>query len=572
MKLSRLLVPTLKEDPADAEVISHKLMLRAGMIRKLTAGIYSYLPLGYRSLRKVEQIVREEMDAAGAQEVFLPVVQPSELWKESGRWDVYGKELLRFKDRHDRECCLGPTHEEVITDLVRREVRSYRDLPINLYQIQTKFRDEIRPRFGLMRGREFIMKDAYSFDATEEGAEESYRQMRVAYEKTFQRCGLEFRAVEADSGPIGGSFSHEFMVLADTGEDTIVSCDCCDYAANLEKAEIRNEPPSFPPSSSTPEKAHTPNVKTVDEVANFLKVSPATIIKTLILRSERGPVVVLLRGDHELNEVKVKNFLNLAEMEMADANLILEVTGGPLGFSGPIGIHNVPVIADHAILTIESAVVGANEADTHMVNVDPRNHFRVDNFGDFRAATEGDLCPRCLGTLRLSKGIEVGHIFKLGVKYSKAMNASFLDPEGKETLMIMGCYGIGVSRVLAAAIEQNHDDDGIIFPPPLAPFTVIITTLGAKSDAINDAAQKVYENLWSANIDTLWDDRNERPGVKFKDADLLGIPFRVTIGQKALAQGNVELRNRQSKETILVRPEDLVSTIVAQIDSWTAGQ
>ncbi|MHB8204213.1 MAG: proline--tRNA ligase [Desulfomonilaceae bacterium] len=571
MRLSKLLVPTLKEDPADAEVISHKLMVRAGMIRKLTAGIYSYLPLGYRSLRKVEQIVREEMDAAGAQEVFLPVVQPSELWKESGRWDIYGKELLRFKDRHDRECCLGPTHEEVITDLVRREVRSYRDLPLNLYQIQTKFRDEIRPRFGLMRGREFIMKDAYSFDATEEGTEQSYIQMRDAYEKIFRRCGLEFRAVEADSGPIGGSFSHEFMVLADTGEDVVVSCDSCDYAANLEKAEIRNEPVSFPALSGTPEKVNTPGVKTVEEVAKFLKLSPPSIIKTLILRTEKGPVVILLRGDHELNEVKVKNFLNMAEIEMADANLIQEVTGGPLGFSGPIGLQNVPVLADHAITTIQSAVVGANEADTHLINVDPRNHFRVDNFGDFRAAAEGDLCPRCSGKLRFNKGIEVGHIFKLGVKYSKAMNASFLDPEGKETFMIMGCYGIGVSRVLAAAIEQNHDDDGIIFPPPLAPFTVMITPVGAKSDAINDTAQKVYDELWNAGIDALWDDRDERPGVKFKDADLLGIPFRVTIGQKALAQGNVELRDRKTKENRLVKPNEIVSAIRTQIDCWGAG-
>ena len=571
MRLSKLLVPTLKEDPADAEVISHKLMVRAGMIRKLTAGIYSYLPLGYRSLRKVEQIVREEMDAAGAQEVFLPVVQPSELWKESGRWDVYGKELLRFKDRHERECCLGPTHEEVITDLVRREVRSYRDLPLNLYQIQTKFRDEIRPRFGLMRGREFIMKDAYSFDATEEGAEESYRQMRVAYEKTFQRCGLVFRAVEADSGPIGGSFSHEFMVLADTGEDIIVSCDSCNYAANLEKAEIRNEPASFASLSGNPQKAHTPNVKTVGDLAQFLNISPLSIIKTLILRTEKGPVVVLLRGDHELNEIKVKNFLDVAEIEMADATLIEKVTGGPLGFSGPIGLQDVHVLADHAITTIQSAVVGANEADTHLINVDPRNHFRVDNFGDFRAASEGDLCPRCSGKLRFNKGIEVGHIFKLGVKYSKAMNASFLDPEGKETFMIMGCYGIGVSRVLAAAIEQNHDNDGIIFPPPLAPFTVIITPVGAKSDTISDASQKVYEDLWSAGIDALWDDRDERPGVKFKDADLLGIPFRVTIGQKALAQGYVELRDRKTKENRLVKPNEIVSTIRTQIDCWGAG-
>ncbi|MFA6224514.1 MAG: proline--tRNA ligase [Desulfomonilaceae bacterium] len=568
MKLSRFLVPTLKEDPSDAEVISHKLMIRAGMIRKLTAGIYSYLPLGYRSLRKVEQIVREEMDAAGAQEVFLPVVQPSELWKESGRWEIYGKELLRFKDRHDRECCLGPTHEEVITDLVRREVRSYRDLPLNLYQIQTKFRDEIRPRFGLMRGREFMMKDGYSFDATEEGAEETYLQMRDAYVKIFQRCGLEFRAVEADSGPIGGSFSHEFMVLATTGEDTIVSCDSCDYAANLEKAEIRSLPASIESTSGELEKVNTPGVKTVEEVAAFLKIVPENIIKTLILRTDKGTVAVLLRGDHELNEVKVKNFLNVSEIEMAGADLIREVTGGPVGFSGPLGLKNTRILADNAIFSIDAAVIGANEIDTHLVNVDPRKGFRVDEAGDFRSATEGDLCPRCEGTLRLSKGIEVGHIFKLGVKYSKAMNASFLDPEGKDTLMIMGCYGIGVSRVLAAAIEQNHDNDGIIFPPPLAPFTAIITTIASKSEAINDAALKVYESLWANNIDTLWDDRDERPGVKFKDADLFGIPLRITIGQKALSQGGIELRNRQTKETRLIKPDDLISAIKAEIHSW----
>lgn len=572
MRLSKLLVPTLKEDPADAEIISHKLMVRAAMIRKLTAGIYSYLPLGYRSLRKVEQIVREEMDAAGAQEVFLPVVQPSELWKESGRWDIYGRELLRFKDRHDRECCLGPTHEEVITDLVRREVRSYRDLPLNLYQIQTKFRDEIRPRFGLMRGREFIMKDAYSFDASEEEAEHSYIQMRDAYEKIFRRCGLQFRTVEADSGPIGGSFSHEFMVLADTGEDIIVSCDSCDYAANLEKAEIRNEPVSFPAQSSAPEKVNTPGVKTVEEVAKFLKTEPTSIIKTLILNTEKGPTAVMLRGDHELNAVKVKNFLNITEIEMADTTVIEKVTGGPVGFSGPIGLQGIPVLADQAILTIQSAVIGANEADAHFVKVDPTNHFRVDSFGDFRAANEGDPCPRCSGRLRLSKGIEVGHIFKLGVKYSKAMNATFLDAGGRESFMIMGCYGIGVSRVLAAAIEQNHDNDGIVFPPPLAPFTVIVTTVGAKSDSINKAAQKVYDDLWNSNIDTLWDDRDERPGVKFKDADLLGIPFRVTIGQKALAQGNLELRNRKTKQTILVSPDTIVSRIKEETDQWVCGQ
>ncbi len=568
MKLSKFLVPTLKENPADAEVISHKLMVRAGMIRKLTAGIYSYLPLGYRSLRKVEQICREEMDAAGAQEVYLPVAQPSELWKESGRWEIYGKELLRFKDRHDRECCLGPTHEEVITDLVRREVRSYRDLPLNLYQIQTKFRDEIRPRFGLMRGREFIMKDGYSFDTTEDMAEKTYIEMRDAYQKIFTRCGLEFRAVEADSGPIGGSFSHEFMVLAATGEDTIVSCDSCDYAANMEKAEIRTEEFSFPVSEGSPEAVSTPGASTVEEVAKFLGLKAENIIKTLILKTENGAIAVLLRGDHELNEVKVKNFLKVSDIVMANADTIEEVTGGPMGFSGPVGLSNIPVLADRAIFGVESAVVGGNRHETHLINVDPRRHFKVDQSGDFRAATAGDLCPRCSGTLRLSRGIEVGHIFKLGDKYSKAMNASFLDPDGKEQFMIMGCYGIGVSRVLAAAIEQNHDDDGIIFPPPIAPFTVMITPVGAKSETINEVAGRIYEDLWSSGIDALLDDRDERPGVKFKDADLLGIPFRITIGQKALAQGNVELRNRRTKETILVKPEDVIPEVRKLTEKW----
>jgi prolyl-tRNA synthetase len=568
MKLSKFLVPTLKENPADAEVISHKLMVRAGMIRKLTAGIYSYLPLGYRSLRKVEQIVREEMNAAGAQEVYLPVVQPAELWKESGRWEIYGKELLRFRDRHDRECCLGPTHEEVITDLVRREARSYRDLPLNLYQIQTKFRDEIRPRFGLMRGREFIMKDGYSFDTTEDGAERTYLEMRDAYQKIFTRCGLEFRSVEADSGPIGGNFSHEFMVLATTGEDTIVSCDSCDYAANMEKAEIGTRGVSFPPPAKAPEPVSTPGASTVEQIAKFLGLKAKNIIKTLILKTENGPVAVLLRGDHELNEVKVKNFLKIADIDMADAAMIEQVTGGPMGFSGPIGLGNIPILADRAIFNVESAVVGGNKLETHLINVDPRHHFQVDESGDFRAATEGDLCPRCSGTLRLNRGIEVGHIFKLGDKYSKAMNACFLDPEGKERFMIMGCYGIGVSRVLAAAIEQNHDDDGIIFPPPIAPFTAIITPVGAKSEPINEVAEEIYEALWKSGLEALLDDRDERPGVKFKDADLLGIPCRITIGQKALSQGNVELRNRRTKETILAPPEHVVSEVQKLIESW----
>jgi len=569
MRMSKSLIPTLREDPADAEIVSHKLMVRAGMIRKITAGIYSYLPLGYRSLRKVEQIVREEMDAAGAQEVFLPMVQPAELWKESGRWELYGKELLRFKDRHDREWCLGPTHEEVITDLVRSEVRSYRDLPLNLYQIQTKVRDEIRPRFGLMRAREFMMKDAYSFDATEEGAEESYRLMWEAYRRIFTRCGLKFRAVEADSGAIGGSFSHEFMVLAATGEDTIVSCNSCDYAANLEKAEIR--PPNSKPASGTkgaPKRVETPGMSTIEQVSGFLNVRPRDLIKTLILRTETGPVAVLIRGDHDLNEVKVKNFLNVTELEFADPRTIEETTGGPLGFSGPVGLQEIGILADHAILEIDSAVVGGNQKDIHLTEVNPQTDFRVDHYGDFRSATEGDPCPKCEGCLTLSKGIEVGHVFKLGLKYSKAMNAVFLDADGKERHIVMGCYGIGISRTVAAAIEQNHDEDGCVFPPAIAPFTAVITPVGARNPEMDEVTERVYRDLWAKGIDALLDDRDERPGVKFKDADLLGIPFRITIGKKALAEGKVELRNRKTKEVQLVEFSAVIETLAKDLEDW----
>ncbi|MBI5572057.1 MAG: proline--tRNA ligase [Desulfomonile tiedjei] len=570
MKMSRFFVPTLKEDPADAEVISHKLMMRAGMIRKLTAGIYSYLPLGYRALRKVEQIVREEMDLAGAQEVFLPMVQPGELWVESGRWEVYGKELLRFKDRHDRDYCLGPTHEEVITDLVRRDVRSYRHLPLNLYQIQTKFRDEIRPRFGLMRGREFMMKDGYSFDVSDKAADVSYSLMWQAYKNVFARCGLRFRAVEADSGPIGGSFSHEFMVLADTGEDTVVACTFCDYAANMEKAEM-GVPAPVPSETCGPmRRVDTPGASTIEDVSKFLNVKPEHLIKTLILRSERGPVAVLIRGDHELNLVKVKNHLNVMDLDFADSRTIEEVTGGPLGFSGPVGLKNVDLLADHAIRSIGCAVAGANEKDAHLVDVNPGRDFHVDRTGDFRCAMGGDPCPRCGGKLQLFRGIEVGHLFKLGEKYSEAMNARFLDAEGAEKPMVMGCYGIGISRTVAAAIEQNHDEDGIIFPPPIAPFTVIVTPVGAKDTEIEEAAEHVYAELWANGIETLLDDRDERPGVKFKDADLIGIPFRITIGKKAMAQGKVELRNRKTKKVELVDISAAVPAVKDRLEAWSA--
>ena len=570
MRMSHLLIPTLKEDPADAEVVSHRLMLRAGMIRKLTSGVYSYLLLGYRSLRKVEQIVREEMDAAGAQEVFLPMVQPAELWLESGRWELYGSELLRFKDRHGHDCCLGPTHEEVITDLVRRDVRSYRQLPLNLYQIQTKFRDEIRPRFGLMRCREFMMKDGYSFDVDEAGAEDSYRKMWEAYSKIFTRCGLSFRAVEADSGPIGGSFSHEFMVLAETGEDTIVSCDSCDYAANMEKAEIgHTKVESERRKPGAMKRVETPGMSTIEQVSRFLKVRPEDLIKTLILSTDGGPVAVLIRGDHELNEVKVKNFLKTSELSLADERTIEDVTGGPLGFSGPVGLGKITILADLAVEDVTSAVVGANEKDMHIVDVNPQQDFRIDHRGDFRLAVAGDQCPRCTkGRLVLSKGIEVGHVFKLGLKYSEAMNARFLDADGKERHMVMGCYGIGVSRTVAAAVEQNHDEDGVIFPPALAPFSVMVTPVGAKDEDVNFAAERVYQALWAAGLDALIDDRDERPGVKFKDADLIGIPFRVTVGKKGLAQCKVELRNRRTKQVVLVEVAAIVDSVQEAIEKW----
>ena len=472
MLFSQLLIPTLKENPAEAEAVSHRLLLRAGMIRKLASGIYNYLPLGLRVLRKVERIVRQEMDRAGAQEVLMPAVQPAELWQESGRWQIYGKELLRFQDRHGRECCFGPTHEEVITDLVRKEVHSYRQLPLNLYQIQMKFRDEIRPRFGLIRGREFIMKDAYSFDADEAGAEACYRRMYDAYNRIFSRCGLSFKVVEADSGPIGGSFSHEFMVLADTGEDLLASCTSCDYAANLEKAEVALAPGDpGAPVGDKPERVATPNVRTVEEVAAFLKVMPADIVKTLIYETEDGPVAVLIRGDHEVNEVKVKNLLGVTDLILAGLIRVQELTGAEVGFAGPVGLK-LPIYADQAVARMHAMVTGANRDNHHLKQVNPARDVKITAVADLRSISAHDPCPRCGGGLTLLHGIEVGHIFKLGLKYSKALKATYLDADGKEQYLYMGCYGIGVSRIMAAAIEQGNDANGIIFPMALAPFQV----------------------------------------------------------------------------------------------------
>jgi len=552
MRYSNYLLPTHKEVPSEAEVISHKLMLRAGLVRKLTSGIYTYLPAGLKAIRKVENIIREEMNRSGAIEVLMPAVQPAELWQESGRWEYYGRELLRFKDRHNRDACLGPTHEEVITDLVRKEVHSYRQMPINLYQIQTKFRDEIRPRFGVMRCREFIMKDAYSFDADEKGADKSYEIMYETYSNIFRRCGLKFRAVEADTGSIGGSFSHEFMVLARTGEDQIVNCLRCKYAANLEKAEVnqgRREPPSSIEEEMKPlEEVATPDIRTVEEVTSFLSISPSQLIKTLIFKSDGDVVAALVRGDHELNEVKLRNLLGAEQVEMADPELVADVTGAPMGFAGPMGL-TVQVLADHSIEGMKNFVTGGNRQDLHLRNVNIERDFHVDLFGDLRMITPEDSCPRCGAEIQFGRGIEVGHVFKLGTKYSKAMGAVFLDEEGIERPIVMGCYGIGVGRTVAAAIEQNHDENGIIFPIPLAPFEVVILPLQMQEPEVVTASEKMYRELSESGLDVLLDDRDLRAGVKFNDADLLGTPIRVTVGMRNLKMGQLEMKLRPEKQS-----------------------
>ena len=557
MRWTKYYLPTLKEVPSEAEIISHILMFRAGMIRKVSSGIYSYLPLGLRVIRKVENIIREEMNKKGAIEVFLPSVQPAELWKESGRWDYYGPELLRFKDRHNRDYCLGPTHEEVITDLVRNEVRSYRQLPLNLYQIQTKFRDEIRPRFGVMRAREFSMKDAYSFDLDETSAEISYQKMYDAYTRIFKRCGFNFRAVEADTGAIGGSFSHEFMVLAETGENVIVSCKSCGYAANIEMAKV------MPPEKKNPsdqkqkplEKVKTPNKTTVEQVTAFLGVKPANLVKTIIFNSDKGVIAALVRGDHEINMVKLKNYLKAEWIELADEATVEKVTNAPKGFAGPVGL-DIRIIADHAIGSLSNFVTGANEADAHFINVNYDRDFPLKEITDLRFITPSDRCPECGGEIQFSRGIEVGQVFKLGTKYSKAMHATYLDAQGKEKLMVMGCYGIGVGRTVAAAIEQHHDKDGIIFPVTIAPFEVIITPVNIKNKEIKDVSEKLYGELTKDEVEVLLDDRDERPGVKFKDADLIGIPFRITIGEKNLKNGIIEIMIRKNRETLLEKIEN----------------
>ncbi|MDR3320391.1 MAG: proline--tRNA ligase [Desulfovibrio sp.] len=565
MRFSFCYIPTLKESPADAEVASHKLLLRAGMMRKLTSGVYIYLPLGLRVLDKISKIIREEMNAAGFQELLMPMVQSADLWKESGRWEHYGKELLRFKDRNDRECCLGPTHEEVITDMVRGEVRSYRQLPVRLYQIQTKFRDEVRPRFGLMRGREFIMKDAYSFDMDIATAEQSYKAMYNAYQKIFQRLGVRFRSVVADNGSIGGSFSHEFMVLADTGEDTVVFCDNCDYAANMERAEIRWNGNDSELSCPPCENVDTPGAHTVSEVTKLLRVPSAKLVKTLVVLADGKPAGVLVRGDREMNETKLKNLLKAQDVKLADVTTLVSLTRAPLGFAGPVGL-DLPIYADLELQGDTDYIAGGNKADTHMKHVDLHRDAHITAHADLRNIDSSDVCPQCGGPISLKRGIEVGHVFMLGLKYSEALRAAFLDENGQERLMIMGCYGIGVSRIAAAAIEQNHDADGIIFPPPIAPYDCILLNLDPNNAEVTKTAEKIYARLQQFNMEVLYDDRVERPGVKFKDADLLGLPMQIVVGARGLARHVVECKDRRCGE----RGELALGNLDADLHQWAS--
>lgn len=569
MRVSNVLNPTLREVPAEAEVVSQKLMLRAGLIRKATSGIYTYLPLGLRVLRKIEQIVREEMDDKGGQEVLLPIIQPAELWRETGRWDVYGPEMFRLKDRHDREFCLGPTHEEIVTDLVRGEVRSYKQLPLLLYQIQNKYRDERRPRFGLMRGREFVMKDLYSFDKDEAGLAESYQKMYDAYMRIFTRCGLTFRPVEADAGAIGGSGgTHEFMVLADSGEAAVVYCPDCDYAANVEKAECQPQPIMSETVSENYSLVETPHMKTIEQVSEFLGLSQHELVKSMLYQGDEQVFLVLVRGDREINEIKLNNMLGpFVNLQLADPEVVRQTLGCEPGFVGPINApKHLKIVADLEVPLMKKTACGANLAEQHYTNVLPERDFRIDQVFDLRMIVAGEKCSKCGGALKEARGIEVGQVFKLGTKYSKALKANFVDENGQEKPCVMGCYGVGVSRTMAAAIEQNYDKDGIIWPIPLAPYHVIVVPVSMKDSQVVETAEKLYEELRHAGVEVIMDDRDERAGVKFKDAELVGYPLRVTIGSKTLAQGQVELKLRRSGEMELVKVEELTAKVQGIIE------
>jgi prolyl-tRNA synthetase len=560
MRTTQLYAPTLRETPADAEVVSHQLMLRAGLIRKAAGGVYTYLPLAWRVLKKIEAIVRDEMDAAGGQELAMPIIQPAELWHETGRWDVYGDEMFRLKDRHDRSFCLGPTHEEMITSLVRSDVRSYRQLPIMLYQIQNKYRDEIRPRFGLMRGREFIMKDLYSFDKDEAGLDVSYQKMYDAYTNIFSRCGLKFRAVEADGGAIGGSNTHEFMVIAESGEAAIVYCEACEYAANVEKAELKPIV-ADPEAELSLEMVETPDTKTIEAVAEFLGVDIKKTIKAVAFQTEKEEVVLaFVRGDHEVNDIKLQNAVGAITLTMASEESIRAV-GGVAGFMSPIGIKGAKIVVDSTVMEMHNAIAGANQADKHYKNVNPKRDFKETIVTDIRLIAKGDPCPHCGAALKTARGIEAGQVFKLGTKYSEALKATFLDENGRDKPMVMGCYGVGVSRTMAAAIEQNFDDNGIIWPVALAPYTVAIVPVNAKDEVQMEIAEKIYEELCAAGVEAILDDRKERAGVKFKDADLIGYPLRITVGPKTVNEDAIEVKVRRSGEAFVYTQTEYLESV-----------
>ncbi|MDY4010110.1 MAG: proline--tRNA ligase [Fusobacterium gastrosuis] len=562
MKFSKSYIKTLKETPKEAEVISHILMLRAGMIKKLASGIYSYLPLGYKALKKVENIVREEMDRAGALEVHMPVIQPAELWQESGRWSVMGPEMFRLKDRHERDFVLGPTHEEVITDIVRSDISSYKALPVNLYQIQTKFRDERRPRFGLMRGREFLMKDAYSFHTSQESLDEEFENMRETYSRIFTRCGLKFRPVEADSGAIGGNGSQEFHVLAESGEDEIIYSDGCDYAANIETATSKLVNPPKEEEKEI-ELVHTPDSPTIEKLAEFLNIPLTRTVKALLYKDLGTDefYMVLIRGDFDVNEIKLKNAINAVAVEMATDEEI-ENLGLIKGYIGPYKLANdkIKIVADLSVIELSNHVTGAHQKDYHFVNVNYGRDYKADIIKDIRTVKVGETCPKSDGKLHSARGIECGHVFKLGTKYSEALKATYLDKDGKTQTMIMGCYGIGVSRTMAAAIEQNYDENGIIWPVAIAPYVVDIIPANVKNEAQTSLAESIYQKLKAENIDVMLDDRDEKPGFKFKDADLIGFPFKVVVGKRA-EEGIVELKIRKTGETLEISKDEVINKI-----------
>ena len=564
MRFSQAFVPTLREVPSEAEIASHQLMLRAGLMRKLASGVYSFLPMGYRSLRKIENIIREEMDRAGAQELIMSAILPSEAYLASGRWDVFGPEMFRLKDRNDRDFCLGPTHEEIFTDTVKSGIKSYKGLPITLYQIQTKYRDERRPRFGVIRSREFVMKDAYSFDTSEEGLDISYQKMKDAYYRIFERCGLDFIPVDADSGAMGGSGSQEFMVKSEIGEDVIAYCDSCNYAANDEKAECVVSSDADTSPMQEVEKVATPDAKTIDDLTKFFDCSEKVFVKTLLYNADGKIIAVLVRGDREVNEVKLKNLLVCNELELASFEDVEKVTGAAVGFAGPVGL-DVDIYADREVAIMRNFVTGANDTGYHLKNVNIDRDFKVTKVADLRHIEQGDKCPVCGQPIQIAHGIEVGHIFKLGTKYTKALDCKYIDEDGKEQYMIMGCYGIGVNRTMAAVIEQCHDENGIIWPMSVAPYHVTVVPVKVKDETQMNLAEEIYSKLLDNGIEAIIDDRDERPGVKFKDNDLIGIPLRITVGKRA-EEGIVEFKERSSSEVTELTVEEAIQKVIEKVN------